>query len=186
MNMAARDSLFEERQAIAPGPDDTARPDFERLRARRATHTDLRAFFDALEPVTVTAMLGLWRGGAWRTGTRFDGLLEQLGWYGKQFRGPNAVDALLFTRPTTVLGWLNRAIIWPLRLPGHRGLFRHPLGRARLREVRFGGRVSAAMVYDWLPIIDHFRRVDDRVVMGLMDLRGRRDCALFFWLERLP
>jgi hypothetical protein len=28
------------------------------------------------------------------------------------------------------------------------------------------------MVYDTLPIVDVFRRVDDDVVLGLMDMRG--------------
>ena len=42
---------------------------------------------------------------------------------------------------------------------------------ARLRMVEHRGVVSAAMVYDDLPIIDAFRRVDDDTVLGVMDLR---------------
>lgn len=55
--------------------------------------------------------------------------------------------------------------------------------RARLREVRHRGVVTAAMVYDHLPIIDHFRRVDDRTVLGMMDLRGVPQ-PYFFILRR--
>jgi len=38
------------------------------------------------------------------------------------------------------------------------------------------------MVYDHLPIIDYFRRVDARRMMGLMDMRGA--APFFFQLER--
>ena len=44
--------------------------------------------------------------------------------------------------------------------------------RARLRAVEHRGVVTAAMVYDHLPIIDFFRRVDDSTLLGVMDLRG--------------
>lgn len=148
------------------------------------SRAELLGLFDRCAPVAIEDLLGLWRGGVWPTGTRFDGLLERLGWYGKVFRGPDDVQALLFQRPGTLLGWLNHAMIWPFRVPEQQGLVRHPLGRARLRELCFRGRVSAGMVYDYLPIIDHFRRVDAATVIGLMDLRGRRDSQLFFWLER--
>jgi len=47
---------------------------------------------------------------------------------------------------------------------------KHP--RARLRAVEFRGKVSAAMVYDHLPIIDVFRRVDEHTLLGVMDQRG--------------
>ena len=43
--------------------------------------------------------------------------------------------------------------------------------------------VTAAMVYDALPIIDVFRRVSDDVRLGLMDLRGLPD-PFAFLLER--
>ena len=55
--------------------------------------------------------------------------------------------------------------------------------RARLRAVEHRGVVTAAMVYDALPIIDVFRRVDGATVLGLMDLRGLPD-PFFFVLRR--
>jgi hypothetical protein len=57
---------------------------------------------------------------------------------------------------------------------------RHP--RARLRAVTYRGVATAAMVYDHLPIIDCFRRIDARTVLGLMDMRGA--APFFFQLER--
>ena len=56
--------------------------------------------------------------------------------------------------------------------------------RARLRTVEHRGVHTAAMVYDALPIIDVFRRVDGATVLGLMDLRGLPD-PFFFLLRRV-
>ena len=55
--------------------------------------------------------------------------------------------------------------------------------KARLRTVEHRGVATAAMVYDALPIIDVFRRVDDATLLGLMDLRGLPR-PFFFVLER--
>lgn len=41
--------------------------------------------------------------------------------------------------------------------------------KARLRMMDYRGKLSAAIVYDTQPIIDIFRRVDDKTVLGLMD-----------------
>ena len=38
------------------------------------------------------------------------------------------------------------------------------------------------MVCDQLPIIDYFRRIDHRIMLGVMDRRGA--APLFFQLER--
>jgi hypothetical protein len=51
--------------------------------------------------------------------------------------------------------------------------------RARLRDVRYRGVVSAAMVYDDLAVIDAFRAVDDDTVLGAMDARGMAQPYLF-------
>lgn len=158
--------------------------EFECLRSGAPDRAQLLVYYDRLGPVAAAEMIGLWYGGSWRTGTRFDGLLERLSWYGKSFEGPERVDALLFERPHTALGWINFAMIAPFRMRGRRDLVRHPLGRARLRERAFRGKVSTAMVYDWLPITDHFRKVGDGTLLGVMDLFGRSDCELFFWLRR--
>jgi hypothetical protein len=44
--------------------------------------------------------------------------------------------------------------------------------KARLRNLEHRRKVSAAMVYDQLPIIDVFRRIDDTTLLGLMDMRA--------------
>jgi hypothetical protein len=55
---------------------------------------------------------------------------------------------------------------------------------ARLRALEHRGKVSAAMIYDRLPIVDHFRRVDADTVLGLMDLRDL-ERPFFFVLRRV-
>jgi hypothetical protein len=47
---------------------------------------------------------------------------------------------------------------------------RHPA--ARLRTVQHRGVVTAALVYDRLPVVDVFRQVAPDSVLGLMDMRG--------------
>ena len=56
------------------------------------------------------------------------------------------------------------------------------IGNARIREVRYRNKVSTAMIYNYLPIIDHFRRVDDNTLMGAMDLKGK--IAIYFYLYK--
>jgi hypothetical protein len=146
------------------------------------------AYFDSLPTVAPEEMLGRWRGSGLVTGSPLDGLLEAYGWYGKEFLDEEAVHPLLFTdgsgRPRPIdptllpigvlrdyAGFLQ---LWPLRaaLSGIRPLLYTRKPKARLREVTHRGVVTAAMVYDSLPIIDVFRRVDDDVRLGAMDMRG--------------
>jgi hypothetical protein len=64
--------------------------------------------------------------------------------------------------------------VWPLRtaLISIRPLLYTSKPKARLREVTHRGVVTAAIVYDSLPVIDLFRRVSDDVRLGAMDMRG--------------
>lgn len=137
------------------------------LDAARAERAALDALFDRLAPVPVAALVGRWAGRAFPTGDVWAWLLRPrplLRWHGKRFASADRVDALVV-----------RAL----------GLtFAAPLGAAVLRPVEFRGRVSAAMIYRWLPIIDHFRAVDADTVMGVMETRGR--IGAYFALRREP
>jgi hypothetical protein len=182
----------------AVGPDGDA----ERWLAAHADGADADAalaFFDSRPPVTVPEMTGRWRGSGLPTGSPLDGLLEAYGWYGKEFLEPETVHPLLFAgrsgRPRPV----NPALIPVAVLRNHAALARNPLARAafggirpllmtrrpkaRLRAVEHRGVVTAAMVYDALPIIDVFRRIAADTVLGLMDLRGLT-APPFFVLRR--
>jgi hypothetical protein len=153
------------------------------------------AYFDSLPRVEPREMLGRWRGSGLPTGSPLDGLLEAYGWYGKEFLDDEAVHPLLFMDrsgnprpvdprllPVEVLrDYAGFAKFWPLRaaFSGLRPLLYTDKPKARLREVTHRGVVTAAMVYDALPVIDVFRRVSDDVRLGAMDMRGLPSPFLF-------
>lgn len=157
------------------------------------------AFFEALPAVTIEEMLGSWRGGGLPTGHKLDGLLERFGWHGKRFDSADDGHPLVFDRPgggtvevlpalvplplvlrfprlfaTDAFARLFRAVTPVLRT-------RRP--RARLRMLEHRGVVTAAMIYDGLPVCDVFRKVDADTRVGLMDSRGMRR-PFFFVLRR--
>lgn len=144
-----------------------SRQRFEELKSlgKRHARDDLDVFFDQLEPVSIEAMIGNWRGGVFATGNPVEILLKDFGvvkWHGKRFDSADRVQALIG------------------RCCGFETHF--PLGTAVLRRVEFRGRLSAAMIYDRRPIIDHFRRIDDNAMMGIMDRKGKIE--VYFYLER--
>ena len=137
------------------------------------------------------------------TGSPLDGLLEAYGWWGKEVVDAETVHPLLFAD--------RRGVPWPLtpgpipvsvlrRWPSlaHFAVVRR-LGRAvrpllttsrpaaRLRVVTHRGVPTAALLYDALPVVDVFRRVDQDVVLGLMDMRGLdRPFAFLLRRDRAP
>jgi hypothetical protein len=157
------------------------------------------ALFDRLPAVAPQELLGRWRGEGFPTGHPLDGVLETYHWHGKRFRSAEAVDPLLFRAANgSVLPlravmpdprWLER---WPwLRARAAGDAFQRwllPLlirrrPQARLRAIEHRGVVTAAMVYDRLPILDVFRRLDATTLLGLMDARGIEP-PFFFVLRR--
>ena len=49
--------------------------------------------------------------------------------------------------------------------------------------MEYRGQVTATMMYDYLPIHDHFRKIDDNTVLGLMDFKPISQ-PFFFLLKR--
>ena len=155
--------------------------------------------FDSLPAVRVDEITtGRWRGDELDTGHPWAGVLIESGWRGKQFDDPEAVQPLLFSGPDDVvfavdprrvpLALAGRVPVAGVRLarrmlPALRPILRARAPRARLRNVEYRGYVGAAMVYDHLPIIDVFRLVDDRTLLGVMDMRDMAD-PYFFILRR--
>jgi GXWXG protein/Domain of unknown function (DUF4334) len=154
--------------------------------------------FDRAAPVSLEESVGRWRGSGYPTGHPFDGLLEAYGWYGKEILSPETVHPLLFTdragapRPVNPglapFALVRRASLLG-RLPGARTTFAvvMPLlstrrAAARLRLLEHRGTLTAALIYDALPIIDVLRRVDQDTLLGLMDMRGVTQ-PLFFLLR---
>jgi hypothetical protein len=121
----------------------------------------LMPLYDQLEPATAKDMIGTWHGG------KFDGGKEPnpISWYGKRFVSASHVEPMLCRKEDgSVYAWPN----W---------------GDAQLREVAFGGKVQACLIYDKQPMMDYFRKVTDDLVIGLADIKGR-PTDFFFWLER--
>jgi len=145
-------------------------------------------------------MVGLWKGRGIPAGHPFDGVLENLGWFGKRFTPDMRADALLFR-----LSERRLVAIDPAKIPLRLALRFHDVGRMRfarnlfsylhrgmrargpaaaLRTVVFGGVESVAMVYADQPIVDYFRRIDEETIMGAMTIRGD-DRIYFFELDRV-
>lgn len=152
------------------------------------------SLYDDLPAVATTEVRGTWRGRELATGHPMDGLLEATGWYGKRFDDDDSVHPLLFSTargdvvsvdprriPMGLAGRVPPAAVARARLAVDvlRPALRTRKPRARLRPVQHRGVVTAAMVYDHLPIIDVFRRVDERTLLGLMDLRTHPQPYLF-------
>ena len=169
----------------------------EALKAGRIRVEEALALFDSLRPVDLAFMPGTWKGSELQTGHPMDGMLEASGWWGKQFDSVDEVHPLLFSAPggglfavdprKVPLGLAPRIPATAVRrargaLGVIKPVIRTSKHRARLRAVEHRGVVTAAMVYDHLPIIDFFRRIDDDNVLGAMDLRG--STPYFFALAR--
>lgn len=173
-----------------------------RLRALMAGDgTAARAWelFDSLPAVRVEEITtGRWRGAEVATGHPWGGMLVESGWYGKQFDSADSVQPLLFSDPAGdifpvdprrvplfLAGKVPVDTLKPVRrsLGALRPMLRTRTPRARLRNLEFRGKASAAMIYDDLPIIDIFRRVDEDTLLGVMDKRGLTE-PYFFVLYR--
>jgi Domain of unknown function (DUF4334)/GXWXG protein len=168
------------------------------LKAAQTTTEKALGLFDSLEIVNLDFMLGRWQGSGLHTSHPMDGLLEASNWYGKEFIDPEHVHPLLFldsqgkiikVAPHPML--MN----WALEFPVIKNDFMKPLltltssllktenSQARLRMMAYREKVSATMVYDYLPINDSFRKVDENTVLGVMDFKACPQ-PFFFVLKR--
>ncbi|MFK0294626.1 DUF4334 domain-containing protein [Streptomyces sp. NPDC090442] len=127
---------------------------------------ELAALFDRLEPVDTALLIGTWRGGGFERASENAKLLTQMRWYGKRFVDADHVEPLLCRDEQGAVFSFEE------------------MGLATLREVVFRGKPSTAMVYDQLPIVDHFRRLTDDVLLCVMDKKGE-PADFFFHLTRV-
>lgn len=127
----------------------------------------LTELFDRLEPVDTDLLIGTWQGGAFEHTSENAALLTKMRWYGKRFVDADHVEPLLCRdEDGTVFSY-------------------EEMGLATLREVVHRGKQSTAMVYDQLPVIDHFRRLTDNVLLCVMD-KKESPTDFFFHLTRVP
>ncbi|MEM1253947.1 MAG: DUF4334 domain-containing protein [Cyanobacteria bacterium P01_H01_bin.21] len=168
------------------------------LNAGETTTETALQLFDSLEPVSLEFMIGRWRGSGLHTAHPMDGLLEMSNWYGKEFIDPETVHPLLFLDgQENIIKVAPNAIgmEWALKSPILKNDFMKPLlnvtssllktdkSQARLRMMEYRGKMSATMIYDYLPINDAFRKVDNNTVLGVMDLKDLSQ-PFFFVLKR--
>ncbi|MFE7539356.1 DUF4334 domain-containing protein [Streptomyces platensis] len=126
----------------------------------------LTELFDRLEPVDTDLLIGTWQGGGFEHTSENAALLTKMRWYGKRFVDADHVEPLLCRdEDGTVFSY-------------------EEMGLATLREVVHRGKQSTAMVYDQLPIIDHFRRLTDNVLLCVMD-KKETPTDFFFHLTRV-
>jgi len=128
---------------------------------------ELDCFFDGLEPVKIDDMIGKWKGGYFSVKiSKLEIFLKNfivLKWYGKSFLSKDNVKALVFS----FLGLK----------------FNIPFGTAVLREVEFRNKNSISMIYNYLPIIDNFRKIDNNTIMGVMEIKGK--VSMYFYLIKI-
>lgn len=141
--------------------------------AEQVSYDELAALWRDLPTVTPEEILGAWRGGDFATGHPLGRVLVGIQWHGKRF------DGLLDAHPLICRGE-DGELYSNTEAAGGR--------TASLWPVAVDGEVTATMVYDALPVFDHFKRVDEDTLLGLM--QGKLEAAFgitdpyYFWLER--
>ncbi|MCZ1012087.1 DUF4334 domain-containing protein [Streptomyces lydicus] len=133
--------------------------------------TELDELWMALPTVQPQDILGAWKGSAFSTGHPVEARLITANWHGKRFESLSRVQPLICRNEQ---GELFSDI--------ERGS-----GEASLWMVEFRGEVTATMVYDGLPILDHFKRIDAETLLGVMngkDVLDDRGHHFYFVLER--
>jgi hypothetical protein len=150
--------------------DARARFDELRHRASPIRYDELDEFWSTLEPVTVDFMIGEWKAGDLPTGHRGDGFLGDR-WFGTTFTSAFKVAPIICVdengdkyEDTTLMK-----------------------GGASLWMEEFRGEVTATMVYDAVPIHDHFKGIDDNAVIAITNGKGALDNGrhMYFYLERV-
>lgn len=157
--------------------DGLARKQFTEFkeRAEAIGEAELDDWWATLPPTGIDDMIGEWAGGEFVTGHSMNGLLEKAGWFGKTFNSADDVKPLIC-----------------LDADGNK-FSNIPMGKgeASLWLEEFRGVVTATMVYDGQPVHDHFKKIDDNAVMGIMNGKQALDFTsgvgrhLYFYLERV-
>jgi hypothetical protein len=151
----------------------TARARVTELRCRTGVLDpgELDELWAALAPVRVDDILGAWRGVPLDTGHPAVSAMREIRWHGTRFDSAADAHPIIRHDPDGNLysdtGYAD--------------------GAASLWMVEFRGVVTAAMVYDGVPVSAHFKRVDEHTLLGIMSgkqvaLTG--DGHFYFLLDR--
>ena len=169
------------------------------LETKQTTTEEALKLYDSLESVDLDFMMGRWQGKGLNTNHPMDGILEMSNWYGKEFIDPETVHPLLFSNGKGEIFKVNpnptaMDLIMKMPIPNNPSLkplfialnsiFKTEKSQARLRMMESRGKVTATMIYDYLPINDSFRKIDDNRVLGIMDYKKIKQ-PFFFVLTRV-
>ncbi|MEV6235667.1 DUF4334 domain-containing protein [Lentzea sp. NPDC051838] len=155
--------------------NELARKSLDEIRARtdRIDPAELDDVWAALEPVSVEDVLGEWKGTMFETGHAALALMEGITWYGKRLH--SATNA----QPFVCVDSEGSLYSDTTRTGG---------GEASLWMIEYRGETTASMVYDALPIVDHFKRVDETTLLGVMNGKPEvvldNGAYLYFLLEK--
>lgn len=136
----------------------------------KTTIDELDSLWAVLPAVRPSEMLGDWAGSEFVSGHSFEGQLAKARWHGKSFASLTDVTPIVCRDEEGNL-FANKALA---------------KGGASLWTVEFRGEATATMVYDGQPILDHFKRIDDHTLLGVMNGKGVLDHGrhYYFLLER--
>ncbi|UYL07749.1 DUF4334 domain-containing protein [Bdellovibrio sp. SKB1291214] len=162
-----------------------------------ATTEEILALFDSLPPADLDFLNGRWKGFEVKTEHPLDGLLENSGWYGKLFKDTNDVHPLLFYSHDKQSVFAIDPLLVPLCISEYvprskslqqfvslaKPVIQTKTPKARTRLIQYRGKLTASMIYDAKPIIDHFAKLDEKHLLGIMDLKGSQKPYAFI-LER--
>jgi Domain of unknown function (DUF4334)/GXWXG protein len=136
---------------------------------------ELDDFWSTLQPADLDGMIGEWKGGEFQTGHKMNGQLQKARWFGKTFKSVTDVQPLVC-----------------LDADGNKFSNKEMgKGEASLWMEAFRDEVTATMVYDGQPVHDHFKKIDDHTVMGIMNGKGVLDFQdgvgryYYFYLQRV-
>ncbi|MEU6767781.1 DUF4334 domain-containing protein [Streptomyces sp. NPDC046853] len=156
---------------------DTMPPVRERWQALRTAAgpvdpAELHALWADLEAVEASSILGSWKGFAFSTGHPVEQMLARSHWHGKRFIALDDAKPLICRA--------RDGSLYSDTTSGH--------GEASLWNIEFRGEVTATMVYDGMPVFDHFKRVDETTLMGVMNGKASTVSAgghlFYFALEK--
>lgn len=126
---------------------------FDLVNKEIVSPSELDEVWASLDSVKSSEILAQWKGADIPTGHPLDGMLGTINWYGKRFISETDCIPLLCSSPDGSL-YSNKDIA---------------NGEASLWNEEFRGEVTATMVYDGIPVHDHFKKVDDNTLMGIMN-----------------
>jgi hypothetical protein len=134
--------------------------------------TELDEIWAALDVVHASDILGAWRGDDFATGHPLHEALVASRWHGKRFDSQSDVKPLICRAD-------DGSLFSNVELGK---------GEATLWNIEFRGEVTATMVYDGQPVFDHFKKVDENTLMGIMNPKPELAKAMgglyYFLLER--